>query len=100
MVCDVSLHICLPDFVLAVSCVCICVCASDHALMRACMRACVQALWLEENSISKIENIHHMRDLRCLFLQTNAIQRIEVSVRLKTLRECRVEQKGECVSNQ
>jgi len=34
----------------------------------------VKALWLEGNGLAKVENLGHMKELRCLYLQQNAIE--------------------------
>ena len=36
----------------------------------------VKALWLDSNALSTIEGLSHMRELRCLYLQQNAILRV------------------------
>ena len=36
----------------------------------------VKALWLDSNALTVIEGIAHMRELRCLYLQQNALLRV------------------------
>ena len=37
----------------------------------------IKVLWLESNGLDKIENISHLKELRCLYLQQNLITKIE-----------------------
>jgi len=36
----------------------------------------VKALWLEGNGLARVENLGHMKELRCLYLQQNAIEEL------------------------